>query len=88
MSKGLDAIEKLRQLLVYEMDDINFMNEVETIEKELKALEIIKNTLGISLYETTNDNKLRETHYYIDIGHCCSYLITKEQYDLLKEVLL
>ena len=50
--------------------------------KELKALEIIKETLGIFFYEN-------ELGYFIDIGHCCSYkLKDKEQYDFLKEVLL
>ena len=54
----------------------------ELKSKEQRALEIIKETLGIFFYEN-------ELGYFIDIGHCCSYkLKDKEQFDLLKEVLL
>lgn len=90
MSKGLDALKRIRQETCPATIIPDFDKEecCKIIEKELKALEIMKDTLGIFLYETTEDNKLGETHYYIDIAHCCSYQIAKEQYDLLKEVLL
>ena len=80
--------KELNRLLDSYIDDENFDYCCYTsIEKKLKALEIISETLGITLYETTKDNELGETHYYIDIANCCSYLISKEYYDLLKEVL-
>lgn len=51
MSKGLEALEKLRETLSYEMDGINFMNEVETIEKDLKMLDIFQGALTIEHHE-------------------------------------
>ena len=53
----------------------------DTIEKELKALEIIKN-------KNVDVNSLRFSHeldWYNRYNH---YLLTQEEYDLLKEVLL
>lgn len=58
--KGLEAIEKLRKLLVYEMDDINFMNEIETIEKELEILDIIKRSPFVLERIFELDNKRQE----------------------------
>ena len=83
---GLEAIEKLRQLLAYEIDGINFMNEVEVIKKELKALEIIKKKrVDLDLLLKTfkfNNYEL----YNFNIGNGARSL-TQEEYDLLKEVL-
>lgn len=62
------------------------INSCPNVAKKLKALEIIENTLDIRLFETTEDNSLGETHYYISIGNVCAYQISKEKYDLLKEV--
>lgn len=94
MSKGLEALENIRKNIIFPINNMNYeiedyCNDTDIIEKELKVLEIIKNTLGIRLFETTEDNTLGETHYYIDIGGVVSYqLKSKEEYDLLKEVLL
>lgn len=53
-----------------------------TVEKELKALEIIKEKVSVDLLEELNDDE----PYWLDIS--CSTKLTKEEYDLLKEVLL
>ena len=69
----------------------DFINDIEDLKmlcnrevKELKALDIIKETLGIDLYFSDLEQK-----YYIAIGGLVAYpLKGKEIYDLLKEVLL
>lgn len=72
--KGLEALKNLRELLVYEMDDINFMDEVGVIEKELKALDIIKS------------HKL--LNYVLKNPKCAKmYHLSEEKCELLKEVL-
>lgn len=52
------------------------------IEKALKALETIKETLGIVLYFSDYDESTKTI--YIDCAIDCD----KQEYDLLKEVLL
>ena len=70
MSKGLEALQFMRER------DMFIHSCANTIEKELKALEIIKEMKCFTFYEI-------EGHYYISgIG------VSKEKYDLLKEVLL
>lgn len=90
MSKGLEAFNRIKsyfhpkQLLTRELT----LNDLDTIEKELKALEIIKNknvnVFGLHLsqpYWNVNDYnelvKLQHDRY-----------LTQEEYDLLKEVLV
>lgn len=55
------------------------LEQFETIEKKLKALEIIKNIGILKPYETSGGQCWLETM-------CDATKITKENYDLLKEV--
>ena len=92
--KGLKALEKLRQNII---DNSHLFDDelLKTIEKELKALEIIKNALikNDDLELSYYANYLK-TYYYIRIyaqvendGEFFEEELTPEEYDLLKEVL-
>lgn len=84
MSKGLDALEKLRQ---NNKDNSHLFDDelLETIEKELKALEIIiDKTVNVydEIYET-NDYE----DYIANFGYTqLQFNMTKEEYELVKEV--
>ena len=74
MSKSLEAFNKL-------LGSKGISNEeFDTIEQELKALEIIKNALTLHVFET-----LEGKHFLEAIEDCSG--ISKDNYDLLKEVL-
>ena len=80
MSKGLDALQFMRER------DMFIHSCANTIEKELKALEVIKKK-GVLV------NGLIKSKYLGEYNTLCNYyqmseLLTQEQYDLLKEVLL
>ena len=85
MSKGLEALKELRKLLAYEMDDINFMNECKTIEKELKVLEIVKRKIKEA------DIIIRKEKNYCyawdNLMGCVLCELTESECDLLEEVL-
>ena len=71
MSKGLEALEK-----VGETFGIKKMSVYKDIEKELKALEIIKNKkVDVAIFFEDGCARHRER-------------LTKEEHNLLKEVLL
>ena len=57
MSKGLEALESLVETMPFALIETNSMKYVKIIEKELKALEIIKNKECIfkGLSETTQE---------------------------------
>lgn len=77
--KGLEALEKIKQALALKNDNyINLFEALDflTVEKELKALEIIK---GLHVFRFYEDNQFTVT----GIGTKTD----KETYDLLKEVL-
>ena len=78
MSKGLEALEWLVENKYLKnkgkMEDELLWESVEIIEKELKALEILK-------------RKLLDINH-IDMIFRTWNIITKEEYDLIKEVLL
>ena len=78
MSKGLESLYILKEGLKPIFCDE--CKEVQTIEKSLKALEIIKRELkyNVDFVEASS------FHAYIDGMICCK---NKEEYDLLKEVL-
>ena len=88
MSKGLEALEKLynypnlkyRNEIVYLLEQDNLPIYREIIKKELKALEIIKSFEVLSVFEE------RGKYYFVVNG--VGFETTKEEYDLLKEVLL
>ena len=81
--KGLEALEKIKKLYKSYIDKIGlnandimgFDFSIVNIEKELKALEIIKKTLGKDYLMFLMDNHLKWKN------------ITQEEYGLLKEVL-
>ena len=98
MSKSLEALEKIGECDLHsEREDYCFLknvytNEYKIIEKELKALEIIKNKpqAEISLIAwgkiKTYEEYLKKVGEW-DEGYG-DLILTQEEYDLLKEVLL
>lgn len=99
MSKGLEALEKLRneatlpqQLKIPKSDQrySDYLNKnLDIIEKELKALEIIKKSSDCELILAYD-----EEHNFWSLGgkqddarFCIASGFGKEEYDLLKEVL-
>lgn len=78
MIKGLKALERIK-LQGFVFDDRHNQKDLKIIEKELKALEIIKSMEILSVLESG--------HYYL-VVNMTGIEITKEKYDLLKEVLL
>ena len=91
MSKGLEALDKLHtkiNILDTEQDLYNYC--LTTIEKELKAFEIIKPFLkNIRIVE----NEKGQWEVLIDVINSDKPLViaileTQEEYELLKEMLL
>ena len=80
MSKALEALEVLELNTTSILNKEDQINEcINIIEKELKAIDIIKKTWKISFY----DEELM-----ITIDNCYSIIFkSQEKYDLLKEVL-
>lgn len=98
MSKGLEALENLKDTIIHL--DYGFISKedcewIEAIKKELKALEIIKNNLcDFEFYDCEDDDDGENNgHYYLTKikgkGYLTRYAkkVTKEEYDLLKEAL-
>ena len=89
MSKGLEILRTLQQnLKVYPVDSAKFneeKNAIDTIEKELKALEILRkyiiDTKKLMLVTTTNP------YFYNNFGGVGVIPITQEEYELVKEAL-
>ena len=83
--KGLEALEKIRQ---FHKDWKLLFNkkELDIIEKELKALEIIKKK-RVDIKDLINEFDWSDglTSYNERTNHIP---LTQEEYDLLKEVLL
>ena len=81
--KGLKALAKVvRKYFIHNMD-----KEITAIEKELKALEIIKNKrvdVGFFMILQYGENPLEE----LNRSYEETQRLTQEEYDLLKEVLL
>ena len=90
MSKGLEALKEIvfNYVQVFKNNENGkqmFMEDVHIIEKELKALEIIRNK-GLNTWWFKKFNSYEE---YKNKG--CEDLateLTQEEYDLLKEVRL
>ena len=88
MSKGLEALQDLRCMTSLSQDcPYKESNDLcDIIEKELKALEIIRKW-QVNVYDIINS---------VDYNHYCvlmaglnrSWILPKKKYDLLKEVLL
>ena len=89
--KGLEALEEISLLVDVRKEHIN--KYLNIIEKELKALEIIKkhivnedlDTSGVYLEYCLG---LFEPYYSIEIKRGANQIITEKEYDLLKEVLV
>lgn len=87
MNKGLEALERLRNTLLAEGYWQDILQDVSVIEKELKALESVKELFDFdfAIRFPTNQPMLRimnkRTNEYWEIP------IPKEKHDLLKEVL-
>lgn len=82
MSKGLEALKDIRDSYI---DSWYGVHRCEIIEKELKALEIIKSkpvsTNWFVFYKDYDE-------YYLDCEYAdTSKRLTKEEWNLLKEVL-
>lgn len=91
MSEGLEALNKLVSHIEteYHSDDYyECKNAKDTIEKELKALEIIKKK-GIDTIVFNNLHDYDEYLKYCELSEAFRSLFdyTKEKFDLLKEVL-
>ena len=85
----MNSLEKFRKLILTHHIDIN--EDIEQISRELKALEIIKkkrvNVLELSVcdnYETYM-SFFKQWNWK---GEYDNFIITQEEYELLKEVLL
>ena len=85
MNKGLEALESVKQGYCNKCIGICENCSIAIIEKELKAFEIIKNKIKIKLDYSISGTK--GTHYFIETQEDI-IPITKEEYDLLKEVLM
>lgn len=95
MSKGLESLVKL-------MDDVNQCvnsggihyidkRNYDIVEKELKAFEILDNNIEFQFLERKENNKVKYIVRLINFDNPTQLFewdIEKEQYDLLKEVLL
>ena len=80
MSKGQKALDEIKW---YHIDSDGTVERCEIIEKELKALEIIKRTsvnpIHIQYSKDYND-------FQNNIVYAYERVLTKEEFDLLKEV--
>ena len=91
MNKSLEALEKIKNwecFVDFELETIGekeFGEELSIIEKELKALEIIKEK-GVDIWAL----KHLDDEYYVEQYNAVAHIekpYTKEEYDLLEEVL-
>ena len=89
MIKGIKALENIKKerpqyfSTLYDLD--MWKEDIETIEKELKVLEIIKN-------KNVNILEIKLCNNYEEYNCCASNFfdveeLTQEEFDLLKEVL-
>ena len=94
MSKSLDALERLYcagRLDLNYVQSQKHKQDYEIIEKELKALEIIKNKkvnvleLSVCANYETFISFFKQWNWN---GEYDEYMVTQEEYDLLREALL
>lgn len=86
MSKGLEEIKTLRTLNQRYFDnDKNVNNSYDIIEKELKALEIIKNK-RVDVYDLMGEACCDNVNSF-NYGLLEEFCLTQQEFDLLKEVL-
>ena len=83
MSNGLEALEKIKNwecFVDFELEtngEKEFANELSIIEKELKALEIIKPYFTFGTWDKNHVLKYK----------CYPKYLSQEEYELLREVL-
>jgi len=83
MSKGLEEIKTLRGFNKVELNnDKNINKSLDTIEKELKALEITKKFIWVE-----NDKLMCGRYADIEIELDEEDFENKEEFDLLKEMI-
>jgi len=85
MSKGLEAWERIKKGIDTNVWQSGYWDDIDIIEKELKALEIIKEKPQATLWLFQHCDKEME---YEDMISLFKEDITKKQFELLKEVLL
>ena len=91
MSKGLEALKTVKKLASAYAGDKYAETLTEDIEKELKALEIIKNKrvdvfeLLLAISNSVYRNPLERYNSYIEGSFNTE--LTPQEFDLLKEVL-
>lgn len=98
MNKGLAALERMAEHIrqadydkgnIEDYDVLQFVNDYQTIEKQLKALEIIKENLVVSYDEGSNDGSCLVIGVKVSKDNLVIIYETFEQdkIDLLKEAL-
>ena len=87
MSRGLRALKRIEEFL--KVNTPHWKQDVGYIEKDLQALEIIKRTAMklVSLEDSESGICVNGRYAIYDNELYQSIDITKEEYDLLKEVL-
>ena len=94
MSKGLEAFERIQCNYVHvfkarENGKTQLVHDLNTIKKEIKALEIIKekqvDIVGVLIYAF---KEKKGCEFYNSYTSKEEHKLTQEEYDLLKEVLL
>ena len=91
MSKGLEALKCLiTDLVKFPDNSLAYAmqkDEVDTIEKELKALEIIKKKQVNIISLLSSIEWYNPSHYNDSVGCPIGCELTQKEYNLLKEVL-
>jgi len=86
MNKGLEALKEIKEMLDAPYTSGVIKQGLNVIEKELKALEIIKEKkVMINALIRISFNEYND---YLDRFYLSKERLTKEEYDLLKKVLL
>ena len=91
MSKELTPLEAFEKILGGSCGEEMYVEkEIHIVEKQLKALEIIKQKrVDVDLFYTVIEDKNQEDKLWsYNFWFEDKYKLTKEEFDLLKEVLL
>ena len=87
MTKGLEALNELR--LFTSCQDGYGKEKLDIIEKELKALEIIKQKMVDIIWIYACNNQIEYNDKMVKKWECrpTAYFLTKDEFNFLKEVL-
>ena len=96
MSEGLESLEKIKKvktIIPYRCVQDEYSNEINSVEKELKALKIIKekqvNIAELMICSSFEDyNEYIYNEYYHFPPAIEEMSLSEEEFDLLMEVLL